>query len=575
MSLDDRHPLYIERMPDWEVLVDCWEGERRIKEKGDKYLPPTSGMIENGYPADGAGSADSAGYKAYQAYVTRALFHEFLREAIVGLVGVMHRKPPKVTAGDSDTLPEQIQEMIDSMTLQGESMELLWRRVTEQQLLLGGCGMLVDVPDGTSIDESVPYVAFYPRLSITNWDAGQRRQGRQKLELVVLDESEFQRQEDLSWKWVKQIRVCTLASEAREEATADGETRAIAEGAYTVLLATETDGKFTGDVKDAVPIVPRLGSTSLDEVPFVFCNVNDMVPEPDRSPMQGLARLQLAIYRGEADYRQSLFMQGQDTLVRTGATDEQQKVMTGVGAILDVPIGGDAKYIGVSSGGLTEQRTSLENDRAAAARYAVQMLDAKGSEAESGEALRVRVSARTATLISMQHAAAAAFQRVLQLAAKWLGMSDDVIDSIKVEPNLDFSDAKADPTQVLTLTQAVQAGLPLSKESLHAWLVENEYTVLEFEDEMEKIEEEKTDEMENGGAGGVIVDPNQDETELDENGQPVLDESGQPVMKKPAPFGGAPGKDDPEDEDAKEPAGGKPAGKPFGKKGGFGRRFGR
>ena len=90
-------------------------------------------------------------------------------------------------------------------------------------------------------------------------------------------------------------------------------------------------------------------------IPFVFINSKDLSTIPDKPPLDSLARLALAIYRAEADYRQNLFMQGQDTLVRIGSTfeqdDENKAVRMGAGARLDMPVNGDAMYIGVSGKG--------------------------------------------------------------------------------------------------------------------------------------------------------------------------------------------------------------------------------
>jgi hypothetical protein len=239
----------------------------------------------------------------------------------------------------------------------------------------------------------------------------------------------------------------------------------------------------------------------------VFVNTNDLVPEPCQPPLLGLANLCMAIYRGEADYRQTLFMQGQDTLVRVGATEEQREMQTGAGAIIDLPMGGDAKYVGVSSSGLSEQRQALENDKAEADLHAVQALDAgDGKQAESGEALRVRVSARTATLASLQLTAAQALKDCLTLAGRWMGLSEAQLESIVVEPNLDFTDDKVDAATLNGLMDAKLKGLPLSLESIHSYLQRNEFTQLSFEEEMQKVAEEVTT-VGTGGQAGTDLDP--------------------------------------------------------------------
>ena len=109
------------------------------------------------------------------------------------------------------------------------------------------------------------------------------------------------------------------------------------------------------------------GKGTLPFIPFVFCNSDSTCLDPTKPPYLDLVYLSLAIYRGEADYRQSLFMQGQDTLVISGALMGQesgvQSVQVGAsGGIYFSSSEGKAEFIGVNSQGLSEQRTALEND---------------------------------------------------------------------------------------------------------------------------------------------------------------------------------------------------------------------
>jgi hypothetical protein len=499
MSLTERHPSFIERQPDWGLMHDSYAGERTVKAAGDRYLPPTAGMVANGYGKVTPVGIANLGQAAYDAYRKRALYPDAVKKTITGLLGMVHRKPPVIE------VPAALQPMVDRATIAGESIEVLWRRITEAQLLDGRCGLLVDIPSGRSIGEVVPYIALYGAPAISNWDAGIRAQGRQKLEVVVLDESAFERVELLRWEWVTRYRVLAM-SEIVASFGADVQD-APAAGVYMVGTVRQSGTQGSLELAAAEFLAPQLGGMPLLEIPFVFVNTNDLVPEPCQPPLLGLAHLCMAIYRGEADYRQTLFMQGQDTLVRVGATEEQREMQTGAGAIIDLPMGGEAKFIGVSSSGLSEQRQALENDKAEADLHAVQALDAgDGKQAESGEALRVRVSARTATLASLQLTAAQALKDCLTLAGRWMGLSEAQLESIVVEPNLDFSDEKVDAATLNGLMDAKLKGLPLSLESIHSYLQRNEFTELSFEDEMQKISEEVTT-VGMGGQSGTELDP--------------------------------------------------------------------
>lgn len=501
LELQAHHPSYDERSPDWELIADVCAGQRVIKAKGATYLPPTSGMRVANY-----GTPGTLGQAAYDAYRVRAVFHGFAQQAIAGLVGVVHRKPPVVK------VPLPLERMVASMTLAGESLEILWQRITEAQLGPGHGGLLVDVPDGVSVADSIPYVAMYGAASILNWNENEHRNGRGALSLVVLDESAPEQQPDLSWAQVTQIRVLALgASAAALVVGTDGDVTEDVGTAYQTATARQGVGDDGKQLTLDSLRTPSIGSLTLDRIPFVFFNTNDVTATPGTPPLLGLADLDIAVYRGEADYRQSLFMQSQDTLCRIGAdmdiNGNRPEVATGAGAVIDLPMGGDARFIGVSSAGMSEQRQALENDKAQASAHIVQLLDTGGGKsAESGEALRVRVSARTATLATMQLVAAAALRDCLVFAGRWLGLSDAALAEIEVVPNLDFADDATDPLTVSMLMDAKVKGAPLSMQSIHRYLRLHEFTELEYEAETEQIAAEVTDQ---GGSGGtdVEIDP--------------------------------------------------------------------
>jgi hypothetical protein len=68
---------------------------------------------------------------------------------------------------------------------------------------------------------------------------------------------------------------------------------------------------------------------------------------------------------------------------------------------LELAMGGDAKYIGVKADGLAEQRQALENDKEQAAERGARLLDFGDTARQSGDALRIRVAARTTNLTTL------------------------------------------------------------------------------------------------------------------------------------------------------------------------------
>jgi hypothetical protein len=268
--------------------------------------------------------------------------------------------------------------------------------------------------------------------------------------------------------------------------------------------------------------MPQIGGRTLPELPFVFIGANDLVPEPDEPPLLGLSNLALAIYRGEADYRSTLFYQGQQTLVIIGGNledvDDNQQLRVGNKGVIDlraVP-GANAKYIGVSAAGLGEMRQSIKNDDDKAASFGVAFMDVGSARGESGEALRIRVAARTTTISALAQAAGAGLEQALKYCAMWVGEDPD---QVSVVPQTDFADANVAGASLLAFMQAKQLGLPLSLKSLHRMMQLNDLTEMDFDEENEQIEDEASSLL------GVMVNgPGQtDESFLDTPGDTGTD----------------------------------------------------
>lgn len=501
------HPNYDEFIIDWMTMRDLYRGERVIKSKGELYLPATAGMH-----IDGMKTKEQAGSKAYEAYKTRALFHDYVKEGVEALIGMMHQKPPTFE------LPDQMKSLIDKATLGGESLSALLRRINVEQLLTGRIGLLADLPSitttattGQMINNSIglPYIASYIAESIINWDEARNQEGYNGLNLVVLDESGFERNSSFTWRTLRKYRVLQLGDILVEDepGTAD----------YRAGVFTNSAGASNIQYSQEAMITPTLRGVSLKSIPFVFINTKDIISIPDDPPLLGLGKLTLAIYRGDADYRQNLFMQGQDTLVITGGvkksdgTNEDDALRTGAGSMIEIDMGGDAKYIGVEGKGLTEQRESLDNDKKDAASKAGRLVEAGKNDAASGEALKTRITAMTATLNQMALAGALGLENLLKSIGTWMGLAQASVDGIKVIPNLEFADFALGAADIVQLMTARSLGAPLSRESIHAILVDRGMTQMSYEDEMDLIEEENAQLPPSAGTAGgppLRPDPN-------------------------------------------------------------------
>lgn len=497
MAIDSVQPLYNARLEDWVTMRDLYKGERHVKSKGLTYLPATQSMV-----IDGMKNSTSLGMIAYEAYKMRAVFPDYLKDAVEAYIGLLHQKPPTIE------LPAVMEPLRERATVHGESLNLLLRRINEEQLVTGRCGLLLDLPVTPDPTNPIPYIELYISESIRNWDDGEINEGQTALNMVVLDESGYKR-DGFEWTIVGKYRVLQLGPSLTAQEGEEGSLE------YSVGAFTNEGGGAPTFVESDMQI-PVLRGKALDEIPFVFVNSKDIVPTPDEPPLMGVGSACLAIYRGEADYRQNLFMQGQDTLVIIGDRKKSPSedlssgddVRTGAGTYIELEAqpGASAEYIGVTATGLAEQRVALENDRKRAEGKSGQLIDAKNGNVESGEALKTRLGAQTAALNQIAQTGAAALEQMLRIGAKWMGADPE---KVKVTPNLEFADFDMTGENLVKLMTARAMGAPLSKGSIHALMVDQGLTKLDYETEVDTISEENAQDAPLPGtsAGGNPDDP--------------------------------------------------------------------
>lgn len=441
--VDSKHPDYVEYVPDWDRVRDVDRGEKRIKEEGVKYLPMPSGFTTQ---ADG-------GAAMYEAYKTRAEFLTVLGPMVRGMVGLIHRKEPQII------MPDSMIDLWEKATPDGLPLESFHRRITEELLKPGRYAILVDIPrEGADL----PYMAGYRSESVINWSDTQ--------DFFVLDETTLKRDR---FEWNQDIRYRELVIE---------------DGRYVQRVHHSLDD---GDGEE-IPIEPR-GRDSLDFIPLVVGNTDDLSTKLIEPPLLGVANSVIAAYQLSADYRHQLYMSGQETLVVRGLDVNKLPRVVGAGASIGLGENPNAEayYIGPSGVGIEAHERAIRQAAENAVSAGLRLFD-KHSGQESGEALRLRYSAQTASITSIAITSAKMLETALRYIAIIMGLKPD---SVTVVPNLRFVETIMNPVDAEALMRLWLGGA-ISKRTLYENFQRGEIASEErsFEKEEELIESEPIDE---------------------------------------------------------------------------------
>lgn len=420
-----KHPDYQVALPDWIAMRDAVLGQTQVKTKGEEYLPMPSGFL----------AMKDKGVQAYNSYLTRAQFPEYTEPTIRGMLGVICRVPPKIE------LPASLEYLREASTADRLPLDALHRYLVREVLTTGRIGVLADAA-ATGGD---PYLTTYVAETVINWSG--------MGDLFVLDETGNVRR-DYWWIKQKQWRILELA-----------------DGGYQQRIFGDLSS-YEGDL--AQP--NQVGGGRLNEVPFVCIGPLNLTPDLDEIPLLEVARAAFAEYRLDADYRHVMFMSGQETFVITGNIEESRiPTVLGSGVIVTLPENATAQY--VSPGGVAANtlRVAIQDERQKAAQAGAKLFESGSHDAESGEALKIRWAAQTATLLSVSMTVAAGLEKALRYCGMFKGMTAEQAKAITVTPNTTFIDADMSPSEAQAMIQLWQSGT-LSKRTVYEKLAKGGLT---------------------------------------------------------------------------------------------------
>lgn len=413
----------VNKKKQWTVIRDCLEGEQKIKDKGQLYLP---------YPSTSKPDCDNVEDNRYKAYKDRAVFLNVTRRTLYELMAQVFIKEPVVDSIDNDL----IKYMLENATGNGVSLNQCAKQSLNYALAYAYGGVFVDFPEtkgAVSLADFQkggyrPTITPYSPFDIKNFrveDVG----AEERLTLVVLGENYFEVDADgFEVKERKQLRVLRLA-----------------DGVYKqVIYRSSTDDGFAtvDDFKEYKTIIPTdANGQTLDYIPFFFIGMENNNPYPDNPILYDLASLNIAHYRNSADYENTMFIAGQATLFVSGlngnksmpvGSTETPAIKLGSENAINLANGGTAGLLQAKAdSGLAESMEKKEKQMSA---FGAKFLDSD-NVAKTAYQVKVENPSQGSILANCADNVSDAYTKALKVAHKLCGLDDS---NVLFELNTDF-----------------------------------------------------------------------------------------------------------------------------------------
>ncbi|MFZ4835877.1 DUF4055 domain-containing protein [Rouxiella sp. Mn2063] len=313
-NIDYRHPAYTEFLPEWVMIGDCVDGERKIKQKKGIYLPnPSPDPLK-----------DDPDGKRYTDYLNRAAFINATGRTLISLVGIAFSKAPKIE------LDGEIEELSSDADGEGQPLTQLIRDALSQTLQRGRAGLLTDYTSSgiqTEASKGRPVLRLFTAKQIINW-----RVTKGKTSLIVIHYVE-PRDDPESFE-------ITLNNFWIELRLIDGK-------AYSRLW---TDSGGDGISFGLMRELADSAGMPLRELPWAWIGSANNDHTPDAPPLADIAYTNIKHYQAEADIAESAHTVGQPMVAVTGLDQQWAKDFLPNGFIvgsrsgLSLPKGADLKF---------------------------------------------------------------------------------------------------------------------------------------------------------------------------------------------------------------------------------------
>lgn len=428
MSVDHKHPRYLELSAKWKRCRDVIGGQDSMRAAGEVYVPRLADQEKHDY----------------ESYLHRSVFYNATWRTISGLNGMLFRKPPEVEA------PGAIIEMLKDVTHTGMPLQMFAASVVTEALSVGRAGIFVDYPavdlaNATAADAQRqnlrPHMAMYKAESIINWKIGQVN-NKTVLTMVVLEESATVPKDEFEDQVVQQWRVLDLEPIAMSTGI---------QYVYRARVFRKNEKKEDVLQSSSRPII---NGKHPDNIPFYFIGVETTSWDAEEPPMIDLVDMNIAHYRVSADYEHGCHFTGLPTPVISGyeAEKEEKFYIGSMSAWVFRNPQAKAAFLEFKGEGLGSLEKNLIGKEQKMAVLGARMLEAQTRSVESANTASINRGGEQSLLACIGQTVAMGITNALSAFCRFAGQSEKV----KFGLNKDFFPKAMEPLEITALVAAWQ-----------------------------------------------------------------------------------------------------------------------
>jgi hypothetical protein len=319
-------------------------------------------------------------------------------------------------------------------------------------------------PDATFADEQEsgvrPYWCKINKNQVVNWKSVTEG-GRIELVQVSIREEVTEQAGEYKQRQVTQYRVLTP-------------------GAFRIFRLDPVSNEY---------VVYREGTTSLDFIPLIPVYANRIGYLCSDPPLLDFARENLRHYRLQSDLDHILHVANVPILTAIGRDTSTTKMEIGPNSLVDLPVGGDLKYVEHAGHAIDKAQAEIERSKGNMAALGLLLLAQKPQVQSTATESVLEYEAESSELAGMARGLEDGLELALDYTAQFLGLGEGNGGTVKV--NRDFAHITLDAQTINTLIGMVSNG-QLTLDTMWKMLEEAEILPEDFDAEQEKAELQKT-----------------------------------------------------------------------------------